>query len=79
METYKKESAELCIYCVGGSDKTQKQINNTPHLYRYVRNRTYAIQVMNAIAYPCFFETVRFPTQDKAEHFHYVSVAFRQL
>lgn len=22
---------------------------------------------MNVIAYPCFFETVRFPTQDKSE------------
>jgi len=26
-----------------------------------------AIQVTNVIAYPCFFETVRFPVQDKSE------------
>lgn len=29
-------SVEPFVYCVGGSDKTQKQINSTPHLTVYV-------------------------------------------
>lgn len=28
-----KESVESFVYCIGGSDKTQRQINNTPHLF----------------------------------------------
>lgn len=62
----KRKSVEPFVYCVGGSDKTQKQINSTPHLTVYVFS-TYTAQVMSVIAYPCFFETVRFPTLDKSE------------
>jgi hypothetical protein len=35
-----------------------------------------AIQVMNVIAYPCFFETVRFLYRIKAKHFHQYFAAF---
>ena len=35
-------------YCIRGSDKTQRQINNTPHL-PYM-SKTYYAKVMNVVA-----------------------------
>ena len=40
---------------------------------------TYATQMTNVIAHPCFFETVRFPTQDKSETLSLFYVTYRDF
>lgn len=44
-------SVESLVYLTEGSDKTQAQINNTPHLHIVqLQNESHLIQVMSVIA-----------------------------
>ena len=75
----KRKSVEPFVYCVGGSDKTQKQINNTPHLIGICFLDIYGTSDECHCLSMLFLKLSDFLHRIKAKHFHKTLPLFAAL